>query len=114
MARNKQKLDRFRSKLEDAANKKYMRVVRAMYRELVNVSPQYSGNFASNWQFQIDDNSVRGYQEWRNKDDGVKRSAGDSEAVDYALRRMYSAGGFNYKQKVYFVNDTPLALQIPP
>ena len=108
IARNKQSLDRFRTRMEAEANRKYMRVVRSMYRELLKVSPQYSGNFVSNWQFQIDDNSVRGYQEWRNKGDGEKRIAGDTEAVDYSLRRMYSAGAFTFKQKVYFLNDTPL------
>jgi len=87
----------------------------------VKVSPQFSGDFASNWNIVVDGNMPI-YKPWPGKfdvpvvrgSDGAYRiaphKAGDEEAVTTALARgAAQLKGVTLKSKVHFVNATALS-----
>lgn len=121
-AKNIEKISRFKKRMEDELNKRYRKRVLAIFKDLLNVSPQYSGDFTSNWHLLPDTGSPAGYKEWRNKNKvvaGRKNTimglssyeealyAGHSEAINFAFTRAKFVQ-YNYLQKVYFVNSTEL------
>lgn len=100
------------------ANRKYRTHVYAMFEDALKVSAQFSGDYVSNWRIQVGSATDPGYQMWPGKvgeqlGGGYSEyreqahQAGDLQAVAYA--REYAARlPFTYKDKVYFVNPTPL------
>jgi len=101
-----------RNGIVDYANRRFRAKVYRMFEDLLLVSAQYSGDFVSNWQIVTEDEGgLPAYREWYKKHSvGVKQQplqAGDPEAITYARDQM-TRKPFNYKQKVFFYNPTPL------
>lgn len=107
-------LAKAKERLVNNANRRYRNIVYKWFDEILRVSPQYSGDFVSNWQIVV--GSAGGvvepaYREWPLKHEleirQQPRAAGDPLAIGYARSQMVRRP-FNYKDKVYFVNPTPL------
>ncbi len=99
-------------RLVENANRRYRRIVYKAFDELLFVSPQYSGDFASNWKIVAGaSHGEPDYNEWPLKHSlDIKQhpaAAGDALAIGYARSQAVRVP-FNYKDKVYFVNPTPL------
>lgn len=121
-AKNLEKIHHTKRRFEEELNRRYRKRVFAMFKDLLTVSPQYSGDFVSNWQLLPDTGSPKGYKEWRYKNQVLQgrkwtilgknsyeqaSQAGDPEAINFAFTRAKFVQ-FTYLQKVYFVNETPL------
>ncbi len=110
-AKNLAGIDRRKKLFQKLLNDQFRYKVYAMYRDLNRVSPQFSGDYVSNWELVTSSTSPRGYQEWKNKGSVLvsqqPKHAGDSDAVDFSLRRMYRVK-LDYRDKVYFYNPTPV------
>lgn len=112
-AKNLEAIARTKKRFEEELNKQYRKRVYAMFKDLLVVSPQYSGDFVSNWHVMPDTATPKGYKEWREKlfvsSLGVKqaKAMGDPVAINFALTRAKFVQ-FTYLQKVYFTNETPL------
>jgi hypothetical protein len=122
---NLQKLQAVRKKVADTADGRFRQKLYYLYEQAVRVSPQYSGDFASNWNIVVDGN-MPVYRPWPGKydvpvsahhDSGTgaisyreqPHQAGDPEAVNASLHR--GAGqlrGVTMKSRVHFVNATEL------
>ncbi len=95
-----------------AVNRRYREIVYAMFEDMLLVSAQYSGEFTSNWQIMAGTgHSAPSFHPWPGKDSVAitqqPHRAGDGEAVTYARENM-ARKPFTYKDKVFFVNATPL------
>lgn len=104
-------LARARAKVISNANRAYRQQVYRMFEDVLMVSPQFSGDFVSNWRIITAKGELGGYSPWSGKGDVATSQsphrAGDPEAVTFARDRAARLP-FTYKDKVYFVNDTPL------
>ncbi len=110
-------------KVDEIANKKYRRVLMAMFKDLGKVTPQFSGDLASNWYIVKSGGKTVAYKRWPNKTGdkhlgrhtGGVKDAGDPEALDYAYERAYRfvLNNVTYKDKVSFFNPTPLLIISP-
>jgi hypothetical protein len=115
IARNLEKLVKVRKAFDDRLSAMYQKRVRDMFKTLGLISPQYSGEFASNWYIVPDTPTPGAFQGWRNKQivspiAGLRsppKVLGDGEAVEFATGRALTVQ-FTYRQKVYFVNSDPL------
>lgn len=112
-AKNLEAISRTKKRFEEALNRQYRKRVYAMFKDLLMVSPQYSGDFVSNWHVMPDTTTPKGYKEWREKlfvsSLGVQqaKAMGDPAAINFALTRAKFVQ-FTYLQKVYFINEAPL------
>lgn len=118
-------LQKVRTKVAEAADKAYRQKLYYLFELGVRVSPQFSGDFASNWNIVVDGN-MPVYKPWPGKfeshllrhDDAHTgaaayrlhpHQAGDPEAVAASLHR--GAGQLTpvtRKNRVHFVNATEL------
>lgn len=123
-ARNMQNISRMKKQFEEELNKQYRKKVYAMFGELLRISPQYSGDFVSNWHIRPETSSIKGYKEWRHKGKVIQgrkwsilgqnsyeqaAKMGDPEAINFALTRAKFVK-FDYRQRVHFTNQTPILL----
>lgn len=123
-ARNLQNISRMKKQFEEELNKQYRKRVFMMFADLLRVSPQYSGDFVSNWHIRPETSAIKGYTPWRNKGkviQGRKWSlmgqnsyesalqAGHPEAVNFALTRSKFVK-FDYRQRVHFTNQTNIQI----
>lgn len=101
-----------KNQIEQAANKEFRRQILVMFNDLVRHSPQWSGDFASNWWATSKSGggsytpiAFKGHTS--SHKDNIHQM-GDYETIANTLRR---ANGIvvNYKFPMYFVNHTPLA-----
>lgn len=104
---------RARVKLEENINRAFRRQVYKMFEDAVLVSPQFSGEYAANWRISLSD-AQESPVTWSNKTVPWKKTphvqqAGDLAAFAFARERMERIP-FTYKDKVYFVNDSPLTM----
>lgn len=110
-AANKAILARARAKVITNANRAYRQQVYRMFEDVLMISPQFSGDYASNWRIVTSQGELGGYLPWHRKGwvqtTHDLHKAGDPEAVTFARDRAARLP-FTYKDKVYFVNDTPL------
>jgi hypothetical protein len=121
---NLQKLKAVRKKIADTADGRFRQKLYYLYERLVIVSPQYSGDFTSNWNIVVDGN-MPVYKPWPGKFDLPMRAhthdngttayaaqphqAGDPEAVNSAKARgAAQLRGVTMKSRVHFVNATEL------
>lgn len=104
-------LAKMKEKVVIHANRKYRAQIYKMFDDTLLMSAQFSGDYVSNWWIVTQDDGVPAYQEWANKGSVNSRqqplSRGDPTAIDFARSRM-TRKPFSYKDKVYFVNPTPL------
>lgn len=117
------KLQAVRKKVQDTADGRYRQKIFYAIELAARVSPQFSGDFASNWNIVVDGNmpvykplpgSGVGTMP-RTRLDGstsyqlAAHKAGDSEAVSVALHRAAAQlRGVTVKSKVHIVNATEL------
>jgi hypothetical protein len=120
LARSIEGLNRRKTALEDSANKQYRQKVYGLFKELLSIWPQFSGDTVSNWRIVKSPSEDPGYQEWPEKlaaqgltepaafnKNYEPHQAGDPTAVNFAFTRSKFVQ-FTYKDKVHFVNATPL------
>lgn len=102
----------------------YRKFIMGIFKELLLISPQYSGDFVFNWSIEIDGGSERGYTPSSGKVQALekgqlrepKNHAGEesgelNSAYFRALRAVQDIK--YYGQPVYFVNATPLEIDTP-
>lgn len=120
LARSIQSLNRRKTALVDEVNKQYRKKVYAIFKDLLQVWPQFSGDMTSNWQIVKSPSEEKAYKMWPEKfsaqaatgpaaynKDFAPHQAGDAAAVDFAFTRSKFVP-FTYKDKIHFVNATPL------
>ena len=107
-------LAQVKNKFIASVNRSYRAKVYLMLEDALMRSAQFSGDYASNWRIVADTAELPAYRQWPGKvgltldgKAGNVHQMGDMEAVAYA-REMAARVPFNYKQKVYLVNPTPL------
>jgi hypothetical protein len=119
---NLKKLAAVRDKLQKTADGRFRQKLYYLFEQAVRVSPQYTGDFASNWNIAVD-GDMPVYRMWPDKLAGsvvpVHRKngtveyrvhqAGDLEAVKTSLARgAAQLRGVTMKSRVHFVNATEL------
>lgn len=104
-------LAKMKEKVVVHANRKYRAHVYKMFDDALLMSAQFSGDYVSNWWIVTQDDGLPSYQEWPGKRDRTAWDAsihrGHPAAIAFARDRM-RLKPFTYKDKVYFVNPTPL------
>ena len=110
-------LKEVRQKIGKDADARFRQKILYAFELVVKVSPQFSGDFASNWHIVTSD--IPAYRRWPGKV-GVDRSgkmlpigtvhrAGDPEAVSFAMARAkFELQGVTRNSRVSFVNVTDL------
>jgi hypothetical protein len=113
---------RIKSKATDHVQSQVLKVFKVILKE----SPQYSGDFVSNWEIVTNINGASGYVEYRYKDKlekaaldlGVNsdeylsmiRQAGHPEAISYALRNgMETIETIKWNTKISIRNSAPIS-----
>lgn len=92
--------------------------VLTMFVDLLQVTPQWSGNLVSNWQIVVGGQTrAQAYQELPNKSIAWGRigvhKMGDQEAVDYTLsRELPRINTIRWNSKLAFVNVAPYAEEV--
>lgn len=103
----------------EAADRGYRQRVMAMYRELLMVYPQYSGDAISNFDIKTLTGSSHQYREHPNKGSvrltQQPRNAGQTDgpfqsALMRGVARMKTV---HYGEPVYFVNPAPITIDVP-
>lgn len=103
-------ISQIKKQLQDQIDEQFSARMRLMLRDLVKVSPQWSGDFASNWVI-TDDPSYSGYTKAAMK--GHTRlseagQAGDIRGTAPAIARSnFQSKKLSYKKPAYFVNNAP-------
>ena len=105
-------LAKARKKLDAYANRKFRATVYYMYEEMLLVAAQFSGDYVSNFSIITQNDGYPQYHESPEKAAmdrlyGAPHQAGDAPAV-LANRASMARKPFTYRDKVYFVNPTPL------
>jgi hypothetical protein len=125
LAKGIKSLKAIRKKVADTADGAYRQKLYYLFEKGARVSPQWSGDFTSNWNIVVDGNMPI-YKPWPGKfesrlsrhDDAhtgaaayrvTPHQAGDPEAVGTALARgAAQLRGVTMKSRVHFVNATEL------
>lgn len=101
--------DRLRKVVDDNFDGIYHDKVNERFSLLVNTTPQYSGDMASNWEISLDGSAI--YLPWELKGQSVSQKdivhMGDPLAVNYAIEQSLNVQ-YTYKDNIYFANATPL------
>ena len=106
-----------RKKLDAYANRKFRAKVYYMFEEMLLVGAQFSGDFVSNFRIITQDDSMPSYREGGDKNEFARldryalqvtpHRAGDAPAI-LAAREAVVRKAFTWRDKIYFVNPTPL------
>jgi hypothetical protein len=106
-AKNKAAMQRIRTWLHTGLSRNYSRKTYRIFQELLKVTPQYSGEFVSNWVMSRS-SQVGGVIPWASKGSGSVVEKGDPSAIFAASARALGTK-FDYRYPVYFVNPVPLS-----
>ena len=99
---------RQKAKIRESADKQYRAKVLAVFRDGLEVSAQWSGDWVKNFHLvKKDGGDLKPYRQLDEKRVGEVHQAGDSEAVDFALTRAKFVA-FGYKDKMVMWNPAPL------
>lgn len=124
LAKAMKKIRDGQTKLKEDASAAYRQKLRALLEIAAHVSPQWSGDYASNWAFAID-GDMPVYRMWQEKhtpgmtpvegENGKvtyrAHQAGDLEAIGTAVARgTGQLKSVTYKSQVHLVNMTPLEM----
>lgn len=116
------KLNRDKLRIQRSVTETHRRIVKHIFTDLVTLTPQWSGNLASNWYIEF--HGIKGtYQEHPDKYDsdiwnyrqaigmlGEYHQRGDAAAVGEALRReLPKLSSIRWNSIVRIVNYTPYA-----
>ena len=99
--------------IEAEINTKYRKLVRKVFTDLVENSPQWSGNLASNWR--IGSGGYAQIAEYNPQDWYMENpyQMGDDPAVAMTLmREMPKLDSITYKSPVRIFNPTPYAAEV--
>ncbi len=104
---------RLRAKAKENLDAQFRVKVLERFKLLASTSPQWSGDFTSNWEISLDGAAT--YIPWGAKEeDSVAKSQsapktqmGDMEAVNYAVEHAKLVK-FGYGSRISFTNATPL------
>ncbi len=101
-------LDRFVNEVESDWGEKHQSFAFKVFYQILETSPQWSGNFTANWVLSIGSPEFR-YSEYSSIGDGSPVFRGDYQAVGEALSRNSSA--INYvvapHMEYFITNSTP-------
>lgn len=106
----KSAIAKIKKQMKDELDKQFSAKVRLMFRDLIKVTPQWSGNYAANWYISEDANFA-GYTPTVMK--GHTRyteagQAGDARGTAPSINRSnFQSKKLNYTKPVYFINNTP-------
>lgn len=106
----KAKLKAVMPTVEAEVNTKFRKLGRLIFTDLVNNSPQWSGNLASNWR--INDGTYNGSYKWNpwNEYEGEPHKRGDEDITWLPLmREMIKLQSLTYKDTIKIFNPTPYA-----
>lgn len=109
---NSSTLNRFakiKQRIVDDVNKQFRQRALIMFNDLVRHSPQWSGDFASNWHVHMDPSHYT-YEPSPSKGHTTKDSArqmGDMTAIRGTIVRANSVV-VDYTKPLYFTNATPI------
>lgn len=100
--------------LEYRLNLKYRTLIKHAFTDLVELTPQWSGTLATNWQI-LQTSSSKTYKlpptNWRNQIPVYRR--GDDPAVTTTLsRELGKLDAVTIRSKVVFANPTPYAAEV--
>lgn len=124
LAQNLKNLAKLRKKVGETADKRFRQKLFYLFERAVKVTPQYSGDWASNWHILVEDAAGKPYkmlpmkadmqQAWLRADGAIKRfsprHAGHPVAVTFAMARARAAlGKVTRTSKVRLYNPTPLS-----
>lgn len=122
----RENMKRVRTKVAERGDAAFRQKIYYLLEAAVRVSPQFSGDFASNWAFSVNGNmpiyrpipGKLGGLGTQSKTDagtgrityqGIAHKAGDPEAVQIAMMRGAAAlRGVTLKSKIHLVNSTDL------
>ena len=95
-----------------AINREHKKRVKIMFADLVKTTPQWSGNYASNWWITTDPNiSHYNPSPWKGATQrGTEGKRGDERGTARPIKLMNLAK-FDYRQPVYFLNNTPVIFE---
>ena len=116
-------LDEALAALMLAVDAAYADWTRKVFKGLVEGSPQWSGDLASNWNYSVNGVDYSYDPQFKGPDgmyfigpNGQELPAihqrGDAEAVQAAISRMLTVTPPTWKDKVYFNNETPIATDV--
>ena len=107
------------ARLEGKVTAEYRGAVAEMFADLVQVTPQWSGNLVSNWFIKIGDGRNPAYREipaysttWAGPGEankGVQKMGNDPAVTATLVREMPKLDALRWNQKVTFVNRAPYA-----
>lgn len=101
------------------ATAQYRSQALAMYREVLLVAPQFSGDFVSNFDLETTNSPERGYTPLPNKGSVAvsqqPREAGDTDGPFQAayMRGVARLRYIQYGDPIYIVNPTPIQIDSP-
>ena len=101
--------------LEYRLNLKYRTLIRHAFTGLVELTPQWSGTLATNWQISTSGSAAKIYKHtptnWRKQSPVYQR--GDDPAVAMTLmREVQKLDAVTIRSKVVFTNPTPYASKV--
>lgn len=98
-----------RRKIDAEINKQFRKRVLAMFNDLLRSSPQWSGDFASNWRVNTTGSSQYVPNAWKGHTKPIAaKQMGDMDSIRGAISRA-NLVKFDYKTNVYFTNATPIS-----
>ncbi len=117
LAKSIKQVGLLRKRLADNADGIFRQKLLYLFEAALTVSPQFSGDFVSNWHIATSD--LPGYRAWGGKPAAGKEGhlfplggvhqAGDSATIDPAMvRARFAVKGITRTTKVHFVNATQL------
>lgn len=99
---------RQKAKIRESADKQYRAKVLAVFKDGLEVSAQWSGDWVKNFHLRKrGDSDLKAYVEHDEGRIGEIHQAGDSEAVNFAFTRAKFVQ-FGYKDKMVMYNPAPL------
>lgn len=103
------KCEMLKKRIADSANKQFRQRTLIMFNDLVRHSPQWSGDFASNWYVHMDPNhygyNPNPFQGHTKREDAKKM--GDPDRILATINRANSVV-VDYAKPLYFINKTPI------
>lgn len=110
LARFDQALESEFLRVELALSKKFQAVAKQAFTMLVTNSPQWSGNFTTNWNYSVNTPDYS-YTPSATKDeasfDRTPFEKGSDPAVAQTLSKVFNLNGLSWRDTVFITNATP-------
>lgn len=112
-------VEKMRKDVLEMATRQYRQQVMAIYRELLIVYPQFSGDAISNFDIKTLTSNAQPYREHPNKGSvAISQQPRDAGQTDGPFQTALMRGvarmkGVKYGEPVYFVNPAPITIDSP-